>query len=177
VITVEDWAEIRHLHASEGMSIRAIAKHLSIARATVARAVAADGPPRYVRAAGPSRFDEFEPRVRELLAEFPLMPASVLAERTGWGGSRSWFRKRVAVLRVEYAPRDPADRLEYRPGDQAQCDLGFPPVKIPLGAGQFGSCSQRGCQEEARMANRGSALVSRRKLEALNVRSWLRFKR
>ena len=136
---MEDWAEIRHLHASQGMSIRAIAKHLSIARDTVTRALAADGPPRYVRAPGPSRFDEFEPRVRELLAEFPLIPASVLAERVGWGGSRSWFRKRVAVLRVEYAPRDPADRLEYRPGDQAQCDLWFPPVKIPLGAGQFGS--------------------------------------
>jgi len=83
------------------------------------------GPP------GRQGFDEFEPRVRELLAEFPLMPASVLAERTGWGGSRSWFRKRVASLRVEYAPRDPADRLEYRPGDQGQCDLWFPPVKIP----------------------------------------------
>jgi len=136
---VEDWAEIRHLHASQGMSIRAIAKHLSIARDTVARALAADGPPRYVRAAGPSRFDEFEPRVRELLAEFPLIPASVLAERVSWHGSRSWFRKRVAGVRVEYAPRDPADRLEYRPGDQAQCDLWFPPVKIPLGAGQFGS--------------------------------------
>jgi hypothetical protein len=67
------------------------------------------------------------------------MPASVLAERVGWAGSRSWFRKRVAGLRVEYAPRDPADRLEYRPGDQAQCDLWFPPVKIPLGGGQFGS--------------------------------------
>lgn len=84
-------------------------------------------------------FDGFEPAVRELLAEFPLMPASLLAERVGWAGSRSWFRKRVAGLRVEYAPRDPADRLEYRPGDQAHCDLWFPPVKIPLGGGQFGS--------------------------------------
>ena len=135
---MEDWAEIRHLHASQGMSIRAIAKHLSIARDTVAQAVAADGPPKYVRAAGPSRFDECEPRVRELLAEFPRIPASVLAERVGWHGSRSWFRKRVAGLRVEYAPRDPADRLEYRPGDQAQCDLWFPPVKIPLAAGRSG---------------------------------------
>ena len=58
---------------------------------------------------------------------------------TGWGGSRSWFLRRVAGLRVEYSPRDPADRLECRPGDQGQCDLWFPPVKIPLGAGQFGS--------------------------------------
>ena len=45
----------------------------------------------------------------------------------------------VAGLRVDYTPRDPADRLEYRPGDQARCDLGFPPVKIPLGPGQCGT--------------------------------------
>ncbi len=86
---MEDWAEIRHLHASQGMSIRAIAKHLGIARATVTRAVGADGPPRYARSAGLSRFDGFEPGVRELLKEFPTIPASVLAERVGWGGVRA----------------------------------------------------------------------------------------
>jgi len=37
VVTVEDWAEIRRLHAQEQLSIRAIAKHLGIARDTVAR--------------------------------------------------------------------------------------------------------------------------------------------
>lgn len=40
-----------------------------------------------------SAFDGFEPRVRSLLAEFPPMPASVIAERLGWEGSASWFRK------------------------------------------------------------------------------------
>jgi transposase len=139
VMTVEDWAEIRRLHAQEQLSIRAIAKHLGIARDTVARAVAAQLPPQYVRPPVVSRFDAYEPRVRELLKDFPAMPATVIAERVGWDGSASWFRKQVAGLRVEYAPRDPADRLEYRPGDQAQCDLWFPPVKIPLGYGQCGS--------------------------------------
>jgi len=37
------------------------------------------------------------------------------------------------------APVDPADRLEYVAGDQCQCDLWFPPVKIPLGDGVFGT--------------------------------------
>ncbi len=138
-MTVEDWAEIRRLHAQEQMSIRAIARHLGIARDTVTRAVNSPAPPRYVRPKAPSVFDVYEPRVRELLKEFPTMPASVLAERVGWQGSTSWFRKQVAVLRVDYAPRDPADRLEYRPGDQAQCDLWFPPVMIPLGPGQSGA--------------------------------------
>jgi hypothetical protein len=66
-----------------------------------------------------------------LLARFPSMPATVLAERVGWTGSASWFRKRVALLRPEYAPKDPADRLSDQPGDQAQCDLWFPPGRIP----------------------------------------------
>ena len=45
----------------------------------------------------------------------------------------------VALLRPEYAPKDPADRLSYKPGDQAQCDLRFPPARIPVGGDQ--TCS------------------------------------
>jgi hypothetical protein len=101
--------------------------------------LAAELPPKFSRPRGPSEFDVFESRVRALLVQFPSMPASVIAERVGWAGSASWFRKRVALLRPEYAPKDPADRLTHAPGDQAQCDLWFPPAGIPLGAGQVGS--------------------------------------
>ena len=136
---MQDWAQIRYLHGSEGMSVRAIAARLGLSRDTVSRAVKSSSPPKYVRVSGPSAFDAFEGHVRRLLAEFPAMPASVIAERVGWPGSASWFRKKVAALRVEYVPKDPADRIAYRPGDQAQCDLWFPPVRVPLGAGQAGS--------------------------------------
>lgn len=119
--------------------MRAIASRMGISRDTVARAVASESPPRYQRVTGPSAFDSFEPGVRELLAQFPTMPACVIAERVGWPGSPSWFRKKVAVLRPEYAPKDPADRISYRPGDQVQCDLWFPPARVPLGHGQAGS--------------------------------------
>jgi Helix-turn-helix domain len=139
VITVQDWAQIRYLHGSEGMSVRAIAARLGLSRETVSRAVKSSSPPRYARVSGPSAFDPFEGHVRQLLAGFPAMPATVIAERAGWPGSASWFRKKVAALRVEYAPKDPADRIACRPGDQAQCDLWFPPVRVPLGAGQCGS--------------------------------------
>ena len=136
---MQDWAQIRYLHGSEQLSGRAIAARLGLSRETVSRAVNSDFPPKYSRVPAPSAFDLFEPRVRGLLEQFPTMPASVIAERVGWPGSPSWFRKKVAGLRVEYAPKDPADRLDYRPGDQAQCDLWFPPVTIPLGDGQPGT--------------------------------------
>lgn len=139
MIQVQEWAEIRHLHFAEGLSQRAIAERLGVARKTVAKAVRAEAPPRYAREAVPSAFDLFEPQVRALLVEFATMPASVIAERVGWSGSASWFRKRVAQIRPEYAPKDPADRLEHAPGDQVQCDLWFPPAAVPLGAGHIGS--------------------------------------
>lgn len=116
------------------MSVRAIASRLGISRDTVSRALASDGPPEYVRGPVDSTFDGFEVRVRGLLKDFPQMPATVIAERVAWSGSPSWFRKKVALLRPEYAPADPADRIVYSAGDQAQCDLWFPPVKIAIGA-------------------------------------------
>jgi hypothetical protein len=60
------------------------------------------------------------------------MPATVVAERVGWAGSMSWFRENVARLRPEQRRPDPADRLSWAPGDAAQCDLWFPPARIPL---------------------------------------------
>ena len=48
-MSVEDWAEIRRLHRSEGMPIKAIARVLGVGRNTVRRAVTAEGPPKYRR--------------------------------------------------------------------------------------------------------------------------------
>jgi hypothetical protein len=76
-----------------------------------------------------------EPAIRALLCENPQMPATVRAERVGWSGSPAWFREKVARIPPEYAPADPADRISYEPGDQAQCDLWFPEVRILVGAG------------------------------------------
>jgi len=70
--------------------------------------------------------------VRHLLATTPDMPATVLAERVGWTGSITWFRDNVRRLRCEHRLVDPSDRLTWLPGDAAQCDLWFPPKKIPL---------------------------------------------
>ena len=128
---MEDWALIRRL-AAEGTPHAAIARRLGISRTTVVKAVTSQAPPRYERAPAESSFAVFEPRVRTLLKLNPDLPASVLAERVGWQGSESWFRENVARLRPEHRPVDPADRLSWEAGDAAQCDLWFPPRKIPL---------------------------------------------
>ena len=128
---MEDWALIRRLVA-EGVPQRQVARDLGIGRETVRRALAAEGPPKYERAPAPTAFDVFEPRVRALLEDHPGMPASVIAERVGWTGSMTWFRDNVRRLRPLYRRPDPADRLTWEAGDAAQCDLWFPPRKIPL---------------------------------------------
>ena len=128
---MEDWALIRRLVA-DGVSKRQVARDLGIGRATVDRAVASDRPPKYERPPVVTSFTPFEARVRALLAEHPEMPASVIAERVGWGGSERWFRQNVAGLRPDYRRIDPCDRIVWSPGDAAQCDLWFPPRKIPL---------------------------------------------
>jgi hypothetical protein len=94
--------------------------------------LASDRPPKYERPAAPTSFTAFEPAVRQLLRDIPDMPATVIAERVGWTGSITWFRDNVRRLRPEHRLVDPSDRLTWLPGDAAQCDLWFPPRKIPL---------------------------------------------
>src|SRR3954452_1882166 len=130
-LSVEDWALIRRLVA-DGVPQRQVARDLGIGRSTVERALAAERPPKYQRAAVPTSFTPFEPLVRQLLSATPDMPATVIAERVGWTGSITWFRDNVRRLRPEHRPVDPADRLIWLPGDAAQCDLWFPPRRIPL---------------------------------------------
>ncbi len=43
MISLEDWALIRHLHRGEKLSQRAIAKRLGVARGTVSAALSSDG--------------------------------------------------------------------------------------------------------------------------------------
>ncbi len=98
----------------------------------MSRAVASQGPPKYERPPVPTSFTPFEALVRAILVELPDMPTTVIAERVGWTGSITWFRDNVRRLRPEHRMPDPADRLIWAVGDAAQCDLWFPPHKIPL---------------------------------------------
>ena len=136
MLSVEDWAEIRRLHRAERLPIKVIARVLGVSRNTVRAAIASDGPPKYVRRPAGSIVDAVEPRIRELLAAYPSMPATVIAERIGWTRSIRVLSARVAELRPVYLPPDPASRTSYQAGEIAQCDLWFPPIELPVGFGQ-----------------------------------------
>ena len=131
MISLDQWAQIRFLRG-QGLSIRKIAEEVGCAKKTVERALACDSPPGYSpRPARPTSFDAYEPAVRALLAESPQLNAKVIAQRVGWEGSESWFRKNVAKIRPEYLPPDPVDTLDHLPGYEIQCDLTFAPGGLP----------------------------------------------
>jgi transposase len=129
---------VRGLHRAEGLSIKAIARRLGVARNTVRSALRSDEPPAYRRAPKGSIVDAVEPQIRELLKEFPTMPATVIAERIGWERSLTVLKDRVRELRPLFLPPDPSGRTEYRPGELAQWDLWFPATDVPLGQAQVG---------------------------------------
>jgi transposase len=139
---VEDWAEIRRLHRAEGLPIKMIARVMGVSRNTVRSALASDAAPKYERAPAGSAVDAFEPRIRELLAAFPTMPATVIAERVGWTRGKTVFADRVRQLRPVYLPPDPASRTSYPAGEIAQCDLWFPDITLPVGYGQVRTATQ-----------------------------------
>ncbi|MGB7796029.1 MAG: IS21 family transposase [Pseudonocardiaceae bacterium] len=142
MLSVEDWAEIRRLHRSEGMPIKVIARVMGCSKNTVKGALASEGPPRYERSGRGSVVDAVEPRIRELLVAWPTMPASVIAERIGWERGLTVLRDRVAELRPVYLPSDPASRTAYVAGEIGQHDFWFPDIELPVGCGQTRTAKQ-----------------------------------
>jgi transposase len=142
VLSVEDWAEIRRLRRAEQMPISEIARVLGISRNTVRAALGSDGPPRYRRAAKGSVADVFEPRIRALLAAYPTMPSTVIAERIRWPYTVRTLSGKVAEWRPAYLPPDPASRTAYAAGEIAQCDFWFPDITVPAGFGHVRTARQ-----------------------------------
>jgi transposase len=130
------------LRLSEEMPIKVIARLMGVSKNTVRAALAAEEPPRYERVAAGSIVDEVEPRIRELLAAYPTMPATVIAERIGWQRSIRVLSGRVAELRPVYLPPDPASRTLYVAGEIGQHDFWFPDIELPVGFGQIRTAKQ-----------------------------------
>src|ERR1700752_4704578 len=78
VLAVQQWAEVRRLVLVERRSQREVARLLGLARETVAKAVASEVPPRYVRALADSKLDPFKDWICALLREDPTIPAQRL---------------------------------------------------------------------------------------------------
>jgi hypothetical protein len=53
------------------------------------------------------------PQIGALLAEFPRMPSTVIAERIGWARGKTVLFDRIAQLRPLYQPPDPVQRTGY----------------------------------------------------------------
>ena len=85
MLSVGDWAEIRRLHRAEGLPIKMIARTLGVSRNMLRAAISSDGPPKYERRPAGSAVDAFEAAIRAQLELVPTMPATVIAERVGWG--------------------------------------------------------------------------------------------
>ena len=116
-----DWAQVQALGA-DGVSQREIARRLGMNRRTVARLVAASGPPRYQRVAAGSMLDPLVGVMEAVLGEWPQIEAPRMTEilrEHGYCGSVDVVKRRLRELRppVVHArfggenrtPRQPVD--------------------------------------------------------------------
>lgn len=85
----------------------------------------------------------FEPQIREVLATWPMMPTTLIAEQIGWDQSIQILLDRVTELRSAYSHSyQHMNGTRYPIGETAQCSLWFPPIEIPVGFGQTRSAKQ-----------------------------------
>ena len=91
---------IQQHHA--GQAIRNIARENGISRNAVRRALAENARMEYWR---PSATEDYEPAVRDVLADYPHMSVPDIAVMIDWPKSRRTLSDMVASLRPEYIER------------------------------------------------------------------------
>lgn len=114
-------------------------KHRKAVAAHAAKAPQSTGRDRHPRAVtSPSNR-----QVRELLATWPMMPTTLIAEQIGWDQPIRVLLDRVTELRMEYLDQAPDVSVpDYLPGEIAQCGFWLPPLEVPVGFGQTRSALQ-----------------------------------
>jgi hypothetical protein len=140
LVGVEQWAEIRRMRRVERRSIREISRRTGLHRKTIRRALAAQAPPRYVRAPAGSKLDPFREWICEQLRADPGIPSlrlRELAAELGYEGGKTIFDDYVREVRPRFVVKRTFQRTIYRPGELVQCDLWEPSEPIPVGHGQL----------------------------------------
>jgi transposase len=139
LVGVEQWAEIRRMHRVERLSIRGISRRTGLHRKTIRRALAAETPPRYVRAPAASKLDPFREWICERLRADPAIPSLRLREMAGelgYDGGKTIFDDYVREVRPRFVVARTFQRTIYRPGELVQCDLWEPRAPVAVGYGQ-----------------------------------------
>jgi transposase len=127
------------MHRVERLSIREISRRTGLHRKTVRRALAAEAPPRYVRAPTASKLDPFRDWICEQLREDPGIQSLRLREMAselGYRGGKTIFDDYVREIRPRFVVRRTFQRTIYRPGELVQCDLWEPRAPVAVGHGQ-----------------------------------------
>jgi transposase len=139
VVGVEQWAEVRRMHRVERLSIREISKRTGLHRKTIRRALAAEVPPKYVRASTGSKLDPLKVWICEQRGGDPGIQSLRLREMAaelGYDGGKTIFDDYVREVRPRFLIKRTFQRTIYRPGELVQCDLWEPREQIPVGHGQ-----------------------------------------
>ena len=120
-------AEVLRLSFVEGLSVRAIARRLHMARRTVRQVLGRGLPERKCEQASgnarPSILDRFTLQLREWLEQTPELTAPAVLERLrplGYSGGVSVLRERMRVLRP--SKREAFLTLNFPPGKAVQVD-------------------------------------------------------
>ncbi len=117
-------AEVLKLGLVDGLSVRAIARRLGMARRTVRRMLGRELPARQGREPRPSALDPHLPAIKALLEETPELSAPAMLERLrplGYRGGVTVLRDRMRVLRGS-RPREAYLTLHFHPGEAVQVD-------------------------------------------------------
>lgn len=141
MLSVEQWAEIRHLALVKKLSQREISRRTGASRDTIRKAVRSDQPPSYgPRPKRPSKLDPHLPRICELLDDDPDLSGVRIGEeiaKDGYDGGKSILNELLAELRPRFQAIRSFQRTNYRPGELLQFDLTEPKREIPVGRGQM----------------------------------------
>jgi transposase len=119
----ETIAEVMRLYYTDGLSVRAIARRLSLARNTVRRILGRRPRKSTERAQRPSLLDPYLPQIKQWVGDTPELKATTVLERLrhhGFTGGITIVRDEVRRLR----PREPKAflTLDFAPGSMMQVD-------------------------------------------------------